>query len=160
MEQRVYETLVAYIVENQDRLYRVAYYYVNNRDNARDVVQNAICKALENYGSIRSHGALRTWMERILINESMNYLRKYRKETLCEYALIQEEAYVESAYDRDFSVLEAVRRLPAGQRTVIMLRFYDELTLKEISQVTGMNLNTVKTRLYNGLRTLRGSVGR
>lgn len=158
MEQSVYETLVTYIVENQDRLYRVAYYYVNNQDNARDVVQNAICKALENYGSIRSKSALRTWMYRILIHESLDFMKRYRREILCEYAPA-EEVYVESAYDRDFGISEAVRKLPAGQQTIIILRFYDELTLKEIAHVTGLNLNTVKTRLYNGLRALRRSMG-
>lgn len=48
--------------------------------------------------------------------------------------------------------------LPPEIATIVRLRFYEELSLKEISEVTGWNLSTVKTRLYTGLRKLRISM--
>lgn len=76
MGQDLFDVLVEYIVENQAKLYRVAYCYVNNQDDALDVVQNAICKALENYCSLRNPDAIKTWLYRILVNESLNFIKK------------------------------------------------------------------------------------
>ena len=53
---------------------------------------------------------------------------------------------------------ERVNALPPEIQTIIKLRFYEELSLKEISAVTGWNLSTVKTRLYTGLKKLRVSM--
>ena len=61
----------------------------------------------------------------------------------------------EDPLPRDDSLDKQVDALPLEVRTVIKLRFYEELSLREISEVTGWNLNTVKTRLYTGLKKLR-----
>ncbi len=55
----------------------------------------------------------------------------------------------------DDTLARQVEALPPEVGTVIKLRFYEELTLKEISQITGQNLSTVKSRLYAGLKKLR-----
>lgn len=155
MEQELYDVLVQHIVENQARLYRVAYCYVHDPDNALDVVQNAICKALENYGSLRSREAIKTWMYRIVVNESLNFIKKSKREVACEPAEMPEQPYVETAYEEDRSVFEEVLKLPAEQQTILTLHFYEGLTLKEVALVTGVNQNTVKTRLYSALAKLR-----
>ena len=51
-----------------------------------------------------------------------------------------------------------VQKLPTPIKTIIILRFYEELSLKEIAQVTGLNINTVKSRLYRGLADLGKTV--
>lgn len=155
MGQDLFDVLVEYIVENQAKLYRVAYCYVNNQDDALDVVQNAICKALENYCSLRNPDAIKTWLYRILVNESLNFIKKKKREISCEPGEMVEEIYLETAFEADETIYEEVRKLPEDLQTVIMLHFYEELTLKEVSQVTGVNLNTVKTRLYSAMRKLR-----
>ena len=55
----------------------------------------------------------------------------------------------------DDSLDQQVSQLPPEIQTVIRLRFYEELSLQEIAGITGWNLSTVKTRLYNGLKKLR-----
>lgn len=84
MARDQYGRLTEYIIENQQKFYRVAYTYVRNRENALDVVQNAVCKALENYGSLKREDAMKTWFYRILVNESLNFLRKNKREIVCE----------------------------------------------------------------------------
>ena len=54
MKQELYRKLVAYIVENQDKFYRLAFSYLKNQEDALDAVQNAVCKALEHYGELKS----------------------------------------------------------------------------------------------------------
>lgn len=76
MKQDLYDKIVAYIVENQKKCYRLAFSYVRNEEDALDIVQNAICKALEHYESLQREDAIKTWFYRILVNESLLFLKK------------------------------------------------------------------------------------
>lgn len=158
MAEDMYNRLTTYIVADQQKFYRVAYTYVRDKDNALDIVQNAICKALENYGTLRNEGAMKTWFYRILVNESLNFIRKNKREIVCEPAALPEEIYEEPAYEEGLGIFLAVQSLPEQMQTVIVLHYFEELTLKEIAQITDVNLNTVKTRLYSALRKLKISV--
>ena len=122
--------LTAYLVEDQARFYRLAYSYLNNREEALDAVQTAVCKALEKQDRLRDAGAIRTWFTRILVNACMDQLRQRKRVTF----------------------------VPPEVATIIRLRFYEELSLKEISGVVDCPLSTVKTRLYTGLKKLRIAV--
>ena len=82
IEQDVYEMLVTYIVENQDKFYRLAFSYAHNQEDALDIVQNAVCKALENYQNLNNQRAIRTWMYRIVVNESLQLLKAREREVL------------------------------------------------------------------------------
>lgn len=150
-----YDMLVDYIIAIQQKLYRIAYCYVNNREDALDIVQNAICKILENYQDLKNIDAMKTWVYRITVNESLNYIRKHKREIACEPSELKEEIYNEPAYEEGLSLYKEIHSLSQEMQTVVMLYFYEELTLKEISLVTGVNLNTVKTRLYGSLQKLK-----
>lgn len=157
MKQDLYQEIVAYIIENQNKFYRLAYSYVRNREDALDVVQNAVCKALENYGGIRNEGAISTWFYRILVNESLLFIKERKRMTLGETD--QEEAhYEEKGFEIQDDLYDSINRLDGDTQTIIKLRFFEELSLKEIAQITEMNLNTVKARLYRGLRQLKVNI--
>lgn len=147
------ETLTQYLIENQARFYRLAYSVLKNRDEALDAVQAAVCRALERQDSLRNLGAMKTWFYRILMNVCNDALRR---QTRWGGPLPEgEEPSQEDPEPEDDSLARRVEALPPEMGTVIKLRFYEELTLKEISQVTGQNVNTVKSRLYAGLKKLR-----
>lgn len=156
MEQNLYDSVAAYIIENQNRFYRLAYSYVGEREAALDVVQNAILKGLENCDTLRNKNAIKTWFYRIVVNEALQLLRERKREELSADGEIFEQAYTEPAYDREREVYEAVRNLPDPGRTVVILHYYEDLTLKQIAEVTDVNLNTVKYRLYSSLERLKG----
>ena len=157
MKQDLYDYIVAYIVENQNKFYRLAYSYVRNREDALDVVQNTVCKALENYGGIRNEGAISTWFYRILVNESLLFIKERKRMTLGE--MDQEEAhYEEKGFEIQDDLYDSINRLDGDTQTIIKLRFFEELSLKEIAQIMEMNLNTVKARLYRGLRQLKVNI--
>lgn len=149
-----YDDVVAYIVQNQEQFYRIAYSYVRSREDALDVVQNAICKALEHVYTLRNPGAVKSWFYRILIHEALNVLRSSKQETPLEDHMMEKMAYVEPAFDQDRQVYELVVRLPEAQKTVVLLRYYEEMTLEEIAEITGAKLSTVKYRLYSALGKL------
>lgn len=156
MEQNLYDSVAAYIIENQNRFYRLAYSYVGEREAALDVVQNAILKGLEKCDTLRNKDAIKTWFYRIVVNEALQLLRERKREELSADGEIFEQAYTEPAYDREREVYEAVRNLPDPGRTVVILHYYEDLTLKQIAEVTDVNLNTVKYRLYSSLERLKG----
>ncbi len=154
MAKDTYDKIVEYILENQQKFYRIAYCYVYNKDSALDIVQNAICKALEHYHSLRNPDAVRTWFYRILVNESLTYIKKNGKEIAYEPTELKEEIYYEPKFEPGFAVYEEINKLSKEMQTVVLLHFFEQLTLKEVSQVTGVNLNTVKSRLYAALSKL------
>ena len=71
-----YEILVQFILENQENFYRIAFSYLRNKEDALDAVQNTVCKALENYQMLRVDTALKMWVYRILVNESLKMIRE------------------------------------------------------------------------------------
>lgn len=158
MKQILYERLIQYILENQDRFYRVAYSYTRHQEDALDVVQSAVCKALEAHESIKNEEAIRTWFYRILINECLTVLKKRKRLLFTDDDLEREEMYYEKGYELDDDLEKELDRLELDVQGIIKLRFFEELSLQEISCITGLNLNTVKTKLYRGLKQLKENI--
>lgn len=158
MREPLYEKLIQFILENQDRFYRMAYSYTRHREDALDAVQGAVCKALEAHGSIRNAEAVRTWFYRILMNECLAVLKKRDRLVLAGDTAQQEEVYYEEGYEQGGDIEQELEKLDLEIQGIIKLRFFEEMSLKEISAVTGLNLNTVKTKLYRGLRMLKENI--
>lgn len=154
----IYDQTVEYILKNQEKMYRLAYSYVQNKENALDVVQNAICTALEKCDSIRNPNAIKTWVYRVVVNEALQLLRKNKREIVWDPVEMPEEIYLEAPWEEVQEIYDKVQKLPPPVKTIILLRFYEDLSLKEISRVTGLNINTVKSRLYRGLEQLGKSM--
>ena len=147
------ETLTSFLIETQARSYRLAYSVLHNRDESLDAVQTADCRALEHQDSLRDPGAVKTWFTRILMNACNDLLRQ--RSRVVPFPENGEEPFGEDPEPSDETLARRVDALPREMGTVIKLRFYEELTLKEIGEVTGQNVNTVKSRLYAGLKRLR-----
>lgn len=151
------EQLTEYLVENQARFYRLAYSYLHDREEALDAVQAAVCRALERRDSLRSSEAAPAWFYRILVHVCLDMLRVRRR-----FVPLTEDAPEMGSYEdprlEDDTLAQRVDALPTEAGTVIRLRFYEEMSLQEISEVTGVNLSTVKSRLYTGLKKLRVSL--
>ena len=147
------ETLTSFLIETQARSYRLAYSVLHNRDESLDAVQTAVCRALEHQDSLRDPGAVKTWFTRILMNACNDLLRQ--RSRVVPFPENGEEPFGEDPEPSDETLARRVDALPREMGTVIKLRFYEELTLKEIGEVTGQNISTVKSRLYAGLRKLR-----
>ena len=123
-----------------------------------DIVQSAVCKALDHYGALRNENAIRTWFYRILVNESLLLIRKQKMEIPTEVGIGQEVPYYEEGYNGEPDIYGQLNQLDEDVQTIIKLRYFEELTLKEIAYVTSTNLNTVKARLYRGLRLLKQNI--
>ncbi len=158
MKQILYERLIQYILENQDRFYRIAYSYTKHQEDALDAVQSAVCKALEAHENIKNADAIKTWFYRILINECLTALKKRNKVVLTADTIGQEAVYYEKGYEQEGDIEQELEKLEMDVQGIIKLRFFEEMSLKEISSITGLNLNTVKTKLYRGLKLLKENI--
>lgn len=146
--------LIDYLVENQTRFYRLAYSCLQDREEALDAVQTAVCKALEKQDGLKDAGAMRTWFYRILVNVCTDTLRRRKRVTLVPPEALDAGSY-EDPMPEDGSLARRVDALPPEIAAIVKLRFYEELSLQEISAVVDCPLSTVKTRLYTGLKKLR-----
>ncbi len=153
MKQVLYERLIQYILENQDRFYRIAYSYTKHQEDALDAVQSAVCKALEAHENIKNADAVNTWFYRILINECLMVLKKRNKVVLTADAAQQEVGYYEKGYEQGGDIEQELDKLELDVQGIIKLRFFEELSF-----ITGLKLNTVKTKLYRGLKLLKENI--
>ena len=129
MQQQVESQLLA----SYESLYRLAYTYVKNPDDAMDVVQESAFKAISRSADVRSPAAIRGWLCRIVVNTATDVLRARSRQADAEHI---PETGQEDVY-QDTDLMQALDLLDERERTVIVLRFFQELKLQEIAQVTG-----------------------
>lgn len=139
------------LLDNYESYYRLAYAYVHNEADAMDIVQEGAYRAMLKADSLREERFAGTWVYRIMINEAKAYLRKNRR----DIGEPDENLPAAGVYHRDMDLEEAVGKLPETERTLIILRFYEDKQLSEIAEILQENLSTVKSRLYRTLRKLR-----
>ena len=150
------EILIEYIKDNQEKLYKIAYTYTRNQDLALDIVQEAVTKALENIHKLRQEEFVKTWFYRILINEALQNVKRNRK--FIEYELLENETYMHSTEENiveNIDIYNRIEKLNDKLKTVIILRFFENLKIEEIAIITKTNTNTVKSRLYKGLNEIK-----
>lgn len=92
------------------------------------------------------------------MNECLTVLKKQKRLVLANDDLGQEAVYYEKGYEQDDDLEKELDRLELDVQGIIKLRFFEEMSLKEISYITGLNLNTVKTKLYRGLKQLKENI--
>lgn len=143
-----------YIEENQTALYRLAFAYVRNAEAAMDIVQDAIVQAITHASSLKSAEQVKPWLYRILVNESLLYLRRNKR-----WIVVEEPPESGDSDEPDWAshmdVLDALDTLEPTLKTIIILRFFEDMRLEDIARVTHANINTVKSRLYKALAQLR-----
>ena len=139
------------ILDNYEAMYRLAYSYVRNEEDALDIVQESVYKAIKNAGKVQQEAYIRTWLWRIVMNTAVDLIRSRKNETGLEEA---GETGKEDTY-QDFDTLEALNILEPREKAVIVLRFFEDQKLEDIARTLQENTNTVKTILYRSLKKLR-----
>ena len=153
--QDVKEILIEYIKDNQEKLYRIAFSYSKNEEAALDIVQEAITKALKNINKLSEESYIKTWFYRILINESLQYIRKNKRILTYELEAIENKVDCNVDFAEGLDVYKYVQDLNEKLKTVIILRFFEDMKISEIAKITKTNESTVKSRLYKGLKELK-----
>lgn len=146
--------LEAYIIDNQTYLYRLAYSYVKNKDDALEIVQNVIYKSLSSVKALKNIDSIKPWITRILINCCFDFIKSNSR------TIIKDEVF-EFVEDKQGDILDrialkkALYKLPTKLKTILILRFFEDFKIREISEILDMNESTVKTNLYKALNILK-----
>ena len=147
-----------YILENQQAHYRLAFSYVKNKENALDIIQDSIMKALRSIHSLEQINYLKTWFYRILINTAIDFINKNKRVISVEDDVLDFHLPTQEMHVRDIDLFEAIDHLSGRDKTVIILRYFEDMKIEDIALMLGEKTNTVKTRLYAALRKLRSSM--
>ncbi|WP_335488929.1 sigma-70 family RNA polymerase sigma factor [Neobacillus niacini] len=142
--------------EYEEEIYRMAYIYVKNQNDALDVVQETAYRSFKSIKNLKEPKYFKTWLVKIAINCALDILRKRQK--VIPLRPRQEELISEEA--KDDIVLEITLRdlfelLTEEEKSVIILRFYQDLTINEVAGTLDIPLGTAKTILYRSIKKLR-----
>jgi RNA polymerase sigma-70 factor (ECF subfamily) len=144
------------LLDNYEKYYRMAFSYTKNEADALDIVQESAYKAMKNSRKLKDGELADTWIYRIVVNTSIDFLRKAKKYSDVPYEdeVQNEIPYHEIGYEKA-DVMELLSALNPNDRTVIILRYFDNLKLEQISTILDESLSTVKSRLYRATQKLR-----
>lgn len=147
------------ILENYNQYYRLAYRYVQNGEDAFDIVQDGACKALKGSHTLNKPEYAQTWVYRIMLNECFRHLR--RPKTL-SYEAVQDTGGIEAGYQEDryanIDLQNAIDALPDRDKAIVILRFFEDKKLDEIAQIMDESVSTVKSRLYRCMKKMRAAL--
>ena len=127
---------------------------VLDHDDADDVLQNVFVKAWNNFESFQNKSKISTWLYRIAINESLDFLRRQKKFQVVnadESVSMANRLMADDYFDGDRAqalLQEAIARLPDVQRAVFNLRYYDEMKYSEISKILGTTEGALKASYH------------
>lgn len=143
-----------------EKLYRIAYSYMKNESDALDVIQEATIRIMTKISQLQQESYFDTWMIRILINECQRALGKKQrslgKQIISdELAQLPDERIRITQQVENSELLNYLSLLRPGYEEVLLLYYYNEMTVSEISQLLSVNENTVKTRLARGRQELK-----
>ncbi|UPK74511.1 SigE family RNA polymerase sigma factor [Nocardioidaceae bacterium SCSIO 66511] len=147
----------AFILAAWPRLFRTAYALTGNRADAEDMLQSAFAKAYANWRKVRRAGSPEAYVHRIVANETVTaWRRRWRHVERSSAAPPDAVApgHAEAVSDRA-TLWEAIQALPPRQRAVVVLRYYEDLSEKDIAAVLGIAPGTVKSQASHGIKALR-----
>jgi RNA polymerase sigma-70 factor, ECF subfamily len=149
------------VARHLDRFYRLAYRYVQNKETAEDVVQDAFLKLWEDPGKWQPerHTKFTTWFYRIVVNLCLDWQKKKRPVELDEesrFADDRESLDSEIIRMQEQQILEKeIAALPERQRTALNLCFDEGLSNQEAAEVMGLGLKALQSLIMRAKRTLR-----
>lgn len=154
---------------HKDRVYSIALHFSGNESSARDIVQQVFLKLFTRIGEFRSESIFSTWLHRITVNACLDEHRKQRRfisiddqggeEEGDENQFIESRVTIETDYsmiERSDMVRRAVGRLKPKLRIAILLKYFEDLSYREMAEALGCSEGTVASRLNRGHRELAG----
>lgn len=139
---------------------------VLTHEDADDVLQNTFLKAWKSLPTFQGKAKLSTWLYRIAINESLDFLRRQKTATLSSADAdlsVANRLLADDYFDGDKSqavLQEAIATLPDVQRMVFTLRYYDEMKYSEISEILGTSEGSLKASYHIAVQKITDYVKR
>ena len=131
----------------ENGMYRLSYSILKNEEDAQDAVQEAIYNAYKNLEKLKDKRKFKSWIYKIVANTSFEILRNKKN-----YIDIEQENIAAEKIDIDtnLTLWKAVQGLEQPYRTTITLFYYEDMSIKEISEITGSKVDAIKKQLSRG----------
>ncbi|MCM3006537.1 sigma-70 family RNA polymerase sigma factor [Priestia koreensis] len=139
----------------EEDIYRTAYVYVKNKDDALDIVQEVAYQSFKKIDTLQKPEYFKTWLMKITINCAINVIKKNQKVIQLKPEFEVMITSEEEDLSLSLSLQELMNTLQEEEKSVILLKFYHDHTLKEISELLQIPLGTAKSTLYRALNKLR-----
>lgn len=146
----------------QELVYRISFGYTGNQDDSLDVTQNVFIKVYQRLDSFKGSGSFKGWLLRIARNESIDWIRHCARDRQSEeltnsntpsYDPAQEvEMYRSENRDK---LIGAMGKLSPKQRDAVVLRYFQNMSIREISTILGCSEGTTKSILFRSIQRLR-----
>lgn len=151
------------IMKNHERLvYRACLFYTGDPEDAMDVTQEVFVKVFERIGSFQGSGSFRGWLLRITHNESLNWIRSRTRHGEHDRLTAVNSPGFEARQEADLlreesreHIISAMLGLNPKQRKALTLRYFERMSINEISSLLGCTPGTTKNILFRSLRKLR-----
>jgi len=149
----------------QNPVYKIAYRYFGNEQDARDICQETFIKAHKSLKKLKNHNSFSTWIYRITVNLCKDEYNKRKKRTYFnqndndEYEnTVSIEAEIEDVLiqkELKNIITGAMNCLPVEQKEVLILKEYQNLKFREIADILKIPISTVKSRMYYALKNMK-----
>ncbi|MES9682617.1 sigma-70 family RNA polymerase sigma factor [Gottfriedia acidiceleris] len=138
----------------KEKLYRTAYLYVKDENDALEIVQETVYKAFIAIKNVKEEQYFSTWLTRILINNALDWMQKKRRMIPME-RIVESNQIGREQIEENMDLLHAIDQLNPKYKTVIILRYFNDFTIKQIAQTMKCPEGTVKTNLYRAINQLK-----
>nr|WP_240514675.1 sigma-70 family RNA polymerase sigma factor [Bacillus cereus] len=151
---QAFEQLITFV---RQKLYRTAYSYVRNEQDALDIYQETIYEAYLSLRKLKEPEKFQSWITKILVFKAIDFIRKSSKEFV-----VNDEIFANLSAEENMNKLEqsldlttAFNFLDPTYKTIILLRYYHDLSIKEIADVLNSPEGTIKSQLHRAKHALR-----
>jgi RNA polymerase sigma-70 factor (ECF subfamily) len=147
----------------QEYVYRIAFSFGKNQQNAMDITQTTFLKAYENLASYKGKSPFKAWLGRIAYNEGINWHRKNKRYSSSleteNYEMITNTEMLQSdellAKENKAALLKSLLALNTRYRVAVVMRYFENMPIKEISGMLNCSEGMVKNMLHRSLQRLR-----
>ena len=142
------------LLQYKSYLYKVAYTYVKDKQVALDILQETSFKAWLNIHTLKDEEKFKPWITKILVNTALNYMKKESKVIYMEdeNSIIYSEKSI--SIEEKLDLYDAIDLLKPKYKTVIILKYFDDMKIEDISYVLNTPENTVKSHLKRAKESL------
>ena len=147
------ESFEKLIDKHKEYIYKTAFIYVKNEHDALDIYQETVFKAYMNISKLKNIKFFKTWITKILINNVNMKNRHYKKFEDCQVEdYIGDISYLN--IEEKIDLYDAIDSLEEKYKTPIILQYFHDFSIAQISEITGNNENTIKSNIRRGKKKI------
>lgn len=151
------ENFIDCVKRNHQRLFLISLSFTQNHNDAEDILQNVFLKLWKYDKPFENDNHIDKWLTAVCVNESKNQIKHPFKKRSVPFEDLKEAYAFEE--DSSYDLFNAVMRLPAKERIVIHLFYYEDMPVKDIAKLLKIKESAVKTRLHRARKELKEHLG-